>query len=337
MRVARHHPDALQELADRALQAAGAAPATAAITAQNLVAADLRGLATHGVSRVPFYCAMLRNGRAVGDAEPAVVASTDGVCLIDNRDALPYPACRLAVAQAVRRARDMGIGLAAITNSGHIGALANHLLPAAEQGLVGIALTNSPAAIPAWGGKRAIFGTNPIAAVFPRRGGDPLVIDLSLTTVTRGKIMLAAQRGEPIPEGWALDSDGMPTTDARAALEGGSLFPIGGAKGAMLALAFELICCALTGAAFGFEADSFFAERGNRPRVGQAFLVIDPGALAGRERYLDRVEFLVAAMLADPHVRLPGSRGAEAAAVARTRGIDIPDGLDAELKKLAAA
>lgn len=337
MHVARQDPAALEVLAARALQGAGAAPSAAAITAQYLVAADLQGLATHGVSRVPFYCAMLRNGRADGRAEPALVGSTPGVCLIDNRDGLPYPACQLAVAEAMRRARDIGIGLSGITNSGHIGALASHLLPAAEQGLVGIALSNSPAAIPAWGGKRAIFGTNPVAAVFPRRGGSPLVIDLSLTTVTRGKIMLAAKRGEAIPEGWALDSDGRPTTDPRAALEGGSLFPIGGAKGAMLALTFELICCALTGAAFGFEADSFFAERGNRPRVGQAFLVIDPGALAGRERYLDRVEVLVAEMLSDPQVRLPGSRRSEAAAIARIQGIEIPDGLYAELRKLAAA
>ncbi len=335
--MGRHSAEALQALATLALRVAGAAPSMAAVTAENLVAADLQGLPSHGVSRVPFYCGMLRHGRADGTAEPVLVTSKAGVCLIDNRDGLPYPSCRLAVGEIIRRAGELGIGFAGITNSGHIGALGIHLLPVAEQGSVGIAFSNSPAAIPAWGGKRPIFGTNPVAAVFPRRDRDPLVVDLSLTTVTRGKIMLAAQRGETIPEGWALDFQGNPTTDPRAALDGGSLFPIAGAKGAMLALVFELICCALTGAAFGFEADSFFSMQGNRPRVGQAFLAIDPAALAGRERYLDRVETLVDAMLSDPQVRLPGNRRAEARAAATNQGIEIPDALHAELAKLAAA
>lgn len=334
--MGRHSELELRALASSALQAAGAMPFMADVTAENLVTADLQGLPTHGVSRVPFYCAMLRNGRADGKAVPVLASSRGGACLVDNRDGLPYPSCRLAIAEITRRAQEFGIGFSGITNSGHIGALAIHLQPLAAHGLIGIAFSNSPAAIPAWGGKRPIFGTNPFAAVFPRRAGDPIAVDLSLTTVTRGKIMLAAQRGEMIPEGWALDREGRPTTDPKAALEGGSLFPMGGAKGAMLALAFELICCGLTGAAFGFEAESFFSERGNRPRVGQAFLAVDPGALAGRECYLDRIETLVAEMLSDPEVRLPGSRRSGAAAAARTQGIEIPDDLYDQLKQLAA-
>src|SRR4030095_14697644 len=156
---------------------------------------------------------------------------------------------------------------------------------------------------PPWGGSRALFGTNPVAAAFPRRNADPIVIDLALTTVVRGRIMMAMRKGERIPEGWALDRHGKPTTDPKEAIEHGSLFPIGGSKGAMLALMFELICAALTGAALGSEADSFFSEEGTRPRIGQAFLAIDPGALAGREKYLERVETVVSTMLADGEVR----------------------------------
>src|SRR4029077_9182526 len=124
----------------------------------------------------------------------------------------------------------------------------------------------------------------------------PLTIDLSLSQVARGKVMMAAKEGRPIPAGWALDSDGRPTTDAQAALAG-SMLPMGGTKGAMLALVVELLACALTGAAMGFEADSFFVDEGNRPRIGQAFLVIDPDALAGSNAYFDRVETLIAAMM----------------------------------------
>jgi (2R)-3-sulfolactate dehydrogenase (NADP+) len=179
-----------------------------------------------------------------------------------------------------------------------------HLLPIAEAGMVGLGFTNSPAAINAWGGKRALFGTNPVAASFPRRDAAPLVIDLSLTEVVRGKIMLHAEQGKPIPLGWALDRDGKPTTDARAALTG-SLAPIGGVKGAMLALMVELLCCALTGAAFGYENDSYF-EPGGKPRTGHALGAIDPAALAGQYTYGERIETLIAAMGADDDVRLPG-------------------------------
>ena len=326
---------ALTELAERALQQGGAGPAMAKITARALVAADMQGLATHGVARVPFYCSFLRNGRADGKAEPRIVKEKSAVCLIDNADGLPYASCELAVSEAIRRAQQFGIGYAGIQRSGHVGALALNLLPVVDADMVGIALSNSPAAIPAWGGSKALYGTNPIAAVFPRAGREPLIIDQSLTTVTRGKIMLAAQKNEPIPEGWALDRTGRPTTDPKAALEGGSLFPIGGVKGAMLALTFELLCTALTGAAIGAEADSFFSEQGNRPRIGQSFLVIDPAALAGAAVYQERIETLLAAMLAEPGVRLPGARRHAAATAAQRDGIDVSAELLRQLEELA--
>jgi len=145
--------------------------------------------------------------------------------------------------------------------------------------------------------------------------------------------MMAMRKGERIPEGWALGADGKPTTDPKEAIERGSLFPIGGSKGAMLALMFELICAALTGAAIGAEADSFFVEEGNRPRIGQAFIAIDPGALAGMDKYFERVETVVSTMLADPEVRLPGSRRFASAAAAR-KGIEVPDELLQQIEKL---
>jgi len=144
---------------------------------------------------------------------------------------------------------------------------------------------------------------------------------------------MAMRKGERIPEGWALGADGKPTTDPKEAIERGSLFPIGGSKGAMLALMFELICAALTGAAIGAEADSFFVEEGNRPRIGQAFIAIDPSALAGMEKYFERTEAIVSAMLADPEVRLPGSRRFASAAAAK-KGIEVPDELLQQIEKL---
>jgi (2R)-3-sulfolactate dehydrogenase (NADP+) len=264
-----------------------------------------------------------------------MVSDRAGACLIDNRDGLPYVSVEWAVAEVIQRARRNGIAFAGIRNSAHVGVLGIHLLSVAEAGLVGFAFTNSPAAIPAWGGKKALFGTNPVAAAFPRRGADPIVIDLALTTVVRGRIMMAMRKGERIPEGWALDRHGKPTTDPKEAIEQGSLFPIGGAKGAMLALMFELICASLTGAAIGPEADSFFSEQGNKPRTGQAFIAIDPGALAGSEKFAERVETVVSTMLSDPEVRLPGARRF-AAERASQGGIEVPDDLLAQIEKLCS-
>jgi (2R)-3-sulfolactate dehydrogenase (NADP+) len=187
--------------------------------------------------------------------------------------------------------------------------------------------------MPAWGGRRALFGTNPIAAVFPRRSKEPLVIDLALSQIARGKIALAARDDKPIPEGWATTRDGRPTTDARAALDG-MMLPFGGAKGAMLALIVELLAAALTGANFGYEAGSFLTEEGERSRIGHLFWAIDPGALAGEDAYLSRVETLVEVMLTDDDVRLPGARRERLADTAASEGVDVPDALVAQLRAL---
>jgi (2R)-3-sulfolactate dehydrogenase (NADP+) len=325
----------LHDLAARALRRAGASEAMAHVTAQALVAGEAQGLASHGLARVAQYATHLRNGRADGGAVPAIARERGAAVLVDARCGLAFPACALAVAEAMRRARAFGVAFAGVTNSHHFGVAAWHLEPLAQAGLVGLAFGNSPAAMPAAGGKRALFGTNPVAFVFPRRHGSPLTIDLSLSEVARGKVMVAAKEGRPIPLGWALDRDGRPTTDAKAALEG-SMLAMGGAKGAMLALVVELLVTALTGAALGFEADSFFVDEGNRPRIGQAFVAIDPDALAGRDVYHERVETLVAAMLADEGVRLPGVRRTELARAAQANGIAIAQPLADQLRSLAS-
>ena len=332
--MARVELGELEALIGRALAAAGASPAMAASTAHARALAEAQGLASHATARVPQYCGLLKNGRADGRAVPRITRERGGAVLVDAGDGLAFPACDLAVGEAIARARKLGVAFAGVTNSHHFGVAALHLTPVAEAGMVGIAMGNSPAAMPAWGGKRALFGTNPIAAVFPRREAPPLTIDLSLSEVARGRIMVAAQKGEPIPAGWALDRNGHPTTDAKTALEG-MMLPAGGTKGAMLALMVELLVTALTGAHFGFEADSFFVPEGNRPRIGQAFLVVDPDALAGRATYLERVETLVDAMLADEGVRLPGARRDDLAARALAQGVDVADALLGQVRALA--
>ncbi len=324
----------LTDLASRALVRAGAGPQMAAITARALAGAEAQGLASHGMSRIPQYVAHLRNGRADGSAIPVVAKSRGGAALVDAKCGLAFLACAFAVDEAIARAREFGVSFVGVTNSHHFGVAADHLLPIAAAGMVGLAFGNSPSAMPAAGGKHPIFGTNPIAAAFPRKRGEPLMIDLSLSEAARGKVVIAAKEGRPIPLGWALDRDGKPTTDAKAALAG-SMLAMGGIKGAMLALIVELLVCALTGAAMGFEADSFFVDEGNRPRIGQAFLVIDPDAMAGRSAYLERIETLLAEMEKDTEVRLPGTRRRALAVKAASDGIEIPAALAEQLERLA--
>jgi (2R)-3-sulfolactate dehydrogenase (NADP+) len=330
----RIEPADLEALMRRALEKSGASVAMAGATASALVAAELDGIPSHGASRIPQYCGHVKNGRATGNAVAKVVRERGGACLVDAGGGLAFEACALAVREAIDRARRNGVALASVANSNHFGVAAYHVEPIAAAGLVGLAFGNSPAAMPMWGGKRALFGTNPIAAAFPRRAAPPIVVDLSLSEVARGKLMVAARDGKPIPLGWALDRDGNPTTDPKAGLEG-MMLPAGGAKGAMLALTVELLVCALSGAAFGFESDSFFTEAGRPTRIGQAFIAIDPDALAGREVFLERVETLVAAMLADAGVRLPGDRRRASRERNARDGIAIAPDLAAKIRALA--
>jgi (2R)-3-sulfolactate dehydrogenase (NADP+) len=330
----RFSPDALEEIMRRALERSGATPSLARCTAAALVAAELEGIASHGASRIPQYCGHLRNGRASGSAVPRVARERGGACLVDAGGGLAFEACALAVREAITRAKANGVAFVSVTNSNHFGVAAFHAEPIARAGLVGLAFGNSPGAMPMWGGKRALFGTNPIAAAFPRRDAPPIVVDLSLSEVARGKLMLAAREAKPIPLGWALDKDGNPTTDAKAGLEG-MMLPAGGVKGSMLALTVELLVCALSGAAFGFESDSFFTDAGKPTRIGQAFLAIDPDALAGREVFLERVETLVAAMLADAGVRLPGDRRRASRAKLAAEGLALAPDLAAKIRALA--
>ena len=321
---------AWHEVEDRvaaALQAAGASPAMARSTAKALVMAEAQGIGSHGLSRVAQYSTHLRNGRVAGAAVPVVRSRHGAAVVVDAAEGLAFPACDLAIEEAIAVARSHGLAFVGVVRSHHCGVVVDHLRAVAAAGMVGLGFANSPAAMPAAGGKHPIFGTNPVAAVFPRRDADPLMIDLSLSEVARGKVMVAAKKGEPIPLGWAVDVNGQPTTDAQAALAG-SMLPIGAAtstKGAMLALVVELLVTALIGANFGFEASSFFVDEGNRPGIGQAFLVIDPGALAGREHFLDRLELLVREMQQDQGVRLPGARRETLRRQAQQDGIEVAE------------
>ncbi len=329
--------DAAEALAAAALRASGARAEAAEQTASALARADLDGIASHGLSRVPAYAAQLRAGKVKGDAVPAVTRPADATVAVDAADGLAYPAIATGIAWAASLLGRAGVVAVGVRNSHHAGALGLFVEDLArDAGAFAIAFTNSPAGIAPPGSGTPLFGTNPVAFACPMAGRDPLVIDLSLSVVARGRIMIAAQKGEPIPEGWATDDRGNPTTDAKAALAG-AMLPIGGAKGAALVLMVELLTAALTASHAGFEASSFFDDAGGPPRIGHLFLAIRPGAVAAdTDVVAARVAAITGRMLAEPGVRLPGDRRLALRARNRAEGIVYPTALLAQLRTLAA-
>ena len=320
-----------QTLARNAFESVGIPPEQADTSAAALVRAEADGMASHGLSRVGQYCGHVQVGRVNPSAIPTIRHERPAAVVIDAQEGLAFPALQLASCLAAEKAKTTGIGLAAVGNSHHFGVAGHVAEDLARQGLIAIVMGNSPAAMPMWGGSRPLFGTNPIAAAFPRTGPDPVVIDLSLSAVARGKLMVAAQKGESIPEGWALDADGQPTTDPKAGLAG-MMVPAGGAKGAMLALMIEVLVVGLTGSSFGYEADSFFELEGNRPRIAQLVIAIDP-QMAGQGVFQSRLEDLITVMSQDQSVRLPGSRRFALRHKAETEGIEVSEAVLTAIQK----
>ncbi len=320
-------------LASSVLTTAGTDVAPAFATAAALVAAEADGIGSHGLSRLPGYADQVRSGKVDGRAVPVLEWTGQGSLRVDASSGFAFPAIARGLDAAASRIGQAGVVAVAIRNSHHAGVMGHHVELLAERGLVGLAFSNSPAAMAPWGGHSPIFGTNPIAFAVPRWRHAPLVIDASLSVVARGRVVQAASRGEMIPEGWALDAEGRATTDPGAALEG-TMLPIGDAKGAAFVLMVEVLAAALTGGQFGFEASSFFTAEGPAPRVGQLFLVLDPRRLGG-PGFLGRLEILLEAVLAQPGTRLPGDRRLAAREQARRDGIRIEETLLADLRRRA--
>jgi (2R)-3-sulfolactate dehydrogenase (NADP+) len=302
---------------------AGASPANAASVAWALVMAEADGLKGHGLSRVPTYLAMLKSGKIDGQVVPKASRPKPGVLAIDAGHGFAYPAIDLAIVEIPDLAREQGIVAVPIRRSNHCGAAGLHVERLAEQGLVAMLYANTPGAIAPWGGSKPVFGTNPIAFAAPLAGREPIVIDMALSKVARGPIVAAKQKGQPIPEGWALDVHGKPTTDAAAALAG-TMVPLGDAKGATLAMMVEILAAALVGAHFGFQASSFLDADGGPPDTGQLILAIDPHAMGGNW-FDERMRALVHAIEAQEGTRLPGVRRLTLRAKARAEGIDMPE------------
>ncbi|MBW4032965.1 MAG: Ldh family oxidoreductase [Acidobacteria bacterium] len=264
------------ELAAQLLQKSGLDESKAASVARALGLAEAWGLPSHGFLRLPIYLDRLDAGGYAADARLTTTTDLGALLVMDGGTGLGHWQLSEAVDLAVPRAEQFGLTAIAIGNSGHCGALGVYAADAAERGMVSLVFSCGPAALPPWGGTGKLLSTSPIAAGFPA-APKPIIIDLALSTVSRGKIAEYAARHEPLPEGWATDSAGTPTTDAQAALEG-LLAPLGGAKGFALAFLVEALTAGLVGPQLSknmpdiFDRDSLSEPQ----RISHLLVMIDP-------------------------------------------------------------
>ena len=331
----------LQALAGRALTGLGLAPADAAQVARILVMGDLFGHATHGVLRLESYAQRIDAGAIRADARPVVEEVAPAVARVDGNGAIGPLAGMRALEAAMERARALGVGLALVRNGNHFGAIAPYCWLAAQQGFATIVGSNASTTVAPTGGREERLGNNPLGIGVPRPGGEPIILDMAMSVVARGKIRAAAKRGEAIPATWATDREGRPTTDPAAALEG-FLLPFGGYKGYGLALMVDLIAGVLSGAAYLTHVKSWLDQPAEPGNLGHFFLAIDTRKLGSTEWLAQRLEDFAAIVHATPRadpaqpVRLPGEIEMENLARHRREGVEIDAGVRATLERLAA-
>lgn len=312
----------IEELAMRALVAAGTTAENARPLAIATAATEADGVASHGLAYIPIYCEHVQCGKVDGRAVPVVTQPRPGVVCVDAATGFAHPAIDAGFERLVPTARENGIAALAITNSYNCGVLGYHTYRLAQEGLLGIGFTNAPASIAPSGGKKPVVGTNPFSIAAPDGDGEPAVlIDQSASTIAKSEVMKHARENKPIPEGWALDVDGNPTTDAEAGLKG-SMAPSGGYKGVGIALMTELLAAAMTGATLGKDASPFSGTAGGPPKTGQFFIAIDPGATSGGA-FADRLSALVQAIRVQDGAHLPGDGRKSKRLTARADGVAV--------------
>lgn len=317
--VALTLPEALT-LATSALLRAGASEALARSLARAVVDAEAAGKQAIGLAHLPDYLDALACGRIDGNAEPLITSPIPALVRCDCRGGIAQLGFDRAIDDLVAKARSFGVTLYASQNSFTTGELGWYAVRLAEAGLVALAATNGPALIAGAGSRKPIYCTNPLAFAAPRADGPPLLIDQASSATAFVKVRQAAERGEPIPEGWALDAEGNPTTDPKAAI-GGALLAFGGARGANIALMVEVLAAGLTGANWSLDAPDFRAGSDN-PGAGLLIIAIAPQLLASD--FESRLARQLERLSRDYGVHVPGEARRTARQLADSAGITLP-------------
>lgn len=315
----------IEDLAFRALIAAGTSDENARPLAHATAWTEADGIASHGLAYIPIYCEHVRCGKVDGTAQPQITHPAPSVIAADAATGFAHPAIALGFESLVETARQQGVAVLAVKNSYNCGVLGYHTEQLAKYQLLAIGFTNAPASIAPVGGRRPVVGTNPFSIAAPDKSGHAMVlIDQSASVIAKSEIMKHAREGLPIPPEWALDPVGNPTTDPDIALKG-SMAPTGGYKGVGVALMVEIMSAAMTGASLGIDASPFSGTKGGPPKTGQFFIAINPMATSG-DLFSERLSALVDAMRDQPGVRVPGDGRKAARLRAGREGVAVDPG-----------
>lgn len=336
----------LHDTVQAVFQAAGLPGEAADSVADSLVSADLRGVTSHGTMLVPMYVERIRRGSVSTDAQAEMVIDAGAIAVLDARDALGQVTSDQAMALAISKSREHGVGVAVVRNAFHFGGAFRYAQVAAEAGCIGIVASNTRPLMPAPGGATAVVGNNPLAVGIPVGGREPLVLDMALSEAALGKIRLAAQEGRPIPATWATDADGAPTTDADAAIAG-LLLPAAGHKGYGLALVIDMLTGVLANGGFGNAVRGLYADTSVPNNCAHFFLALDLAHFGDVDGFLARAAELADQVHSSPtapgveRTLLPGQLEAERRRAALTSGVRVEatvlDALEATARSLGVA
>lgn len=321
--------DALRGYVAALFHDAGLPEGDAATVADCLVRANLRGVDTHGVFRVPTYLKRLRGGLNNPRPQIAVERVGHAAAHVDGDNGMGAVVGTRAMKEAVAIAREGGVALVSIRHSNHYGMAAYYVLQALEAGLVGMAFTNASPALPPWGGCAPFLGTSPLAVAVPSGEQPPFVLDMAMSILARGNVYVAAKTGQPIPPGLALDSDGRPTTDPQALIDGGTMLPFGGVKGSALAMLMDIFGGVLSGAAFAGNVGNPHMAFDRPQDVGHLFMCFRPDLFMPIDRFKARMDELVLAVKAQPRaegfdeILMPGEREARTERIRLASGIPL--------------
>jgi len=335
----RFDPAKLSTFCVAVLEKVGVTRANAEIVARSLLAANLRGVDTHGITRLPIYVERLQAGLTNGRTQGVVAFETATTAVYDGQDGLGQVVGTRAMQLAIAKADTAGVGVVTARNSTHYGTAAYYAMMALAHDMIGVSLTNSPSLMAPWGGRKAFFGTNPLAIAVPTGKEKPFVLDMATSVVARGAIILAAKKGETIPDTWGLNKDGEPTTSAKEANEG-ALLPLGGHKGFGLAMAIDILTAILAGGPFGPHIGELYKNPTRAQGVGHFFCALRIDRFRPVAEFKADMDAMIQEVKAEPlakgfsKIMVAGEPEHLTEQGRRERGVPLSDAVVSDLTKL---
>jgi LDH2 family malate/lactate/ureidoglycolate dehydrogenase len=331
--------DKLRDFCRQIFEEAGASSHSAEIVADSLIQADLRGVESHGVVRTGIYLKRVEAGLINPHAEPKIYESGDVTAVVDGQNNFGAVVGMSALDYAIKRAKEKGAAVVGVKESNHFGTGAYYALKAIENNMILLVMSNASQTMPPTGGIRPFIGTNPLCVGIPAGEELPYLLDMATSVVARGKIIVASQKQQSIPLGWAIDKEGNPTTDADAALDG-SVLPLGGPKGYAISMFIDILAGVLTGAGFGKYVNNMYENWEDPQNVGHFFIAIDIGRFLPIDLFKKRMDIYIQEIKAEPkapgvaEILIPGELEHRMVLKRKKEGIELPIKVAEELSEI---